>query len=86
MSYKPGVAGSFSGFSLKPLSFAFGSFRYKTNTNLDQPCGTGLYPGKSQKVFFGVGDKPMSCKPGVAGSIPGFSIKPTSVSPWVIPL
>ena len=30
----------------------------------------------------GVGDKPMPCKPGVAGSIPGFSIKPLSVSLW----
>ena len=34
----------------------------------------------------GVGDKPMSCKPGVAGSIPGFSIKPLSVEPSEVPV
>ena len=34
----------------------------------------------------GSGDKPMSCKPGVAGSIPGFSIKPLSVEPSEVPV
>ena len=29
--------------------------------------------GPSNLKYRGVGDKPMSCKPGVAGSIPGFS-------------
>ena len=42
----------------------------------------GKMPFKMHKIIFfpenlkshcGVGDKPMSCKPGVAGSIPGFS-------------
>ena len=33
----------------------------------------------------GVGDKPMSFKPEVAGSIPGFSIKPLSVSLRLLP-
>ena len=33
----------------------------------------------SKRSRLGVGDKPMPCKQGVAGSIPGFSIKPLSV-------
>ena len=33
----------------------------------------------------GVVDKCYACKPGVAGSIPGFSIKPLSVSLVVFP-
>ena len=44
---------------------------------LNQLGRTGLYTGKPQK---GVGISAMPCKPGVAGSIPGFSIKPLSVS------
>ena len=31
-------------------------------------------------------DKPLSCKPGAACLIPGFSIKPLSVSLWVFPV
>ena len=34
----------------------------------------------------GVGDKHMSCKAGVTGSIPGFSIKPLSVEPLGVPV
>ena len=33
-----------------------------------------------------VGDNHMSGKPGVAGSIPGFSIKPLSVKPLGVPV
>ena len=43
-----------------------------------------LEPG--QRRGRGIGDKPMSCKPGVAGSIPGFSIKPLSVEPSGVPV
>ena len=39
-----------------------------------------------QRGYPGVGDKPMSCKPGVAGSIPGFSIKTLSVEPLGVPV
>ena len=31
------------------------------------------YTSRNLRSRRGVGDKPMSCKPGVAGSIPGFS-------------
>ena len=46
---------------------------------------------KATKSFFsyyrrGVGDKPMACKPGVAGSIPSFSIKPLLVEPSGAPV
>ena len=34
----------------------------------------------------GVGDKPMSCKPGVAGSFPGYSIKTLLVEPSGVPV
>ena len=33
----------------------------------------------NKRSRLGVEDKPMLCKQGVAGSIPGFSIKPLSV-------
>ena len=33
----------------------------------------------------GEGDKPISCKPGAAGSIPGFSIKPKFGEPLGVP-
>ena len=33
-----------------------------------------------------VGDEPMSCKPGVAGSIPGYSITPLLVEPSGVPI
>ena len=50
---KPGVAGSIPGFSLKttfgePLGVAV----TKPTQILNQPGGTGLYPGKPQKSFF----------------------------------
>ena len=35
--------------------------------------------------YIGVGDKPMPCKAGATGPIPGFSIKPLSVSLQVFP-
>ena len=34
----------------------------------------------------GVGDRPLSCKPGIAGSILGFFIKPLSVEPSDAPV
>ena len=40
-----------------------------------------VFTNRSKRSRRGVGDKPVSCKPGVAGSIPGFSIKPLSVEP-----
>ena len=43
-----------------------------------------LDPG--QRSRRGVGDKPMSFKPVVEGSIPGFSIKPLSVEPSGVPV
>ena len=71
MPRKPGVAGLIPGFSIKPLLVEpSGVPHIKPTQILNKPGGTGLYPGKPQK---GVGDKPMSCKPGVAGSIPSFS-------------
>ena len=93
MSCKPGVAGSIPGFSITSLSVdAFGSSRHIINTQIINPPGPVLVSthGKATKSFLGirsrgVGDKPMSCKPGVAGSIPGFSIKPLTMSLWVFP-
>ena len=71
MPCKPGVAGSIPGFTIKTtFGEPLGVPVIKPIQILNQPGGTGLYTGKPQK---GVGDKPMSCKPGVAGSISGFS-------------
>ena len=40
----------------------------------------------AKKMGRSVVDKPMSCKPGVAGSIPSFSIKTLSVEPSGVPV
>ena len=47
---------------------------------------SGFIQAGLSKSRHGVGDKPMSCKPGVAGSIPGFSIKPLLVEPSGVPI
>ena len=66
MPCKPGVAGSIPGFSIKTtFGEPSGVPVIKPTQILNQPGRTGLYPGKPQK---GVGDKPMPCKPGVAGA------------------
>ena len=53
MPCKPGVAGSIPGFSIKPLLVEpSGVPDIKPTQILNQPGGTGLYPGKPQKVFF----------------------------------
>ena len=50
MPCKPGVAGSISGFSIKTtFGEPFGVPVIKPTQILNQPGGTGLYPGKPQK-------------------------------------
>ena len=50
MPCKPGVAGSIPGFSIKPtFGEPLGVLVIKPTQILNQPGGTGLYPGKPQK-------------------------------------
>ena len=50
MPYKPGVAGSIPRFSIKPtFGEPLGVPVIKPTQILNQPGGTGLYPGKPQK-------------------------------------
>ena len=58
MPCKPGVAGSILGFSMK-TSFGepLGVPVIKPTQIFNQPGGTGLYPGKPQKVFLGISKK-----------------------------
>ena len=50
MPCKIGIAGLIPGFSIKPLSVEpSGVPDIKPTKNLNQPGGTGLYPGKPQK-------------------------------------
>ena len=50
MPCKPGVAGSIPGFSIKTtFGEPLGVPVIKPTQILNQPGGTGLYPGKSQK-------------------------------------
>ena len=50
MPCKPGVAGSIPGFSIKPtFGEPLGVPVIKPTQILNQPGGTGLYPGKPQK-------------------------------------
>ena len=53
MPSKPGVAGSIPGFSIKTtFGEPLGVPVIKPTHILNHPGGTGLYPGKPQKVFF----------------------------------
>ena len=50
MPCKPGVVGSIPGFSIKPtFGEPLGVPVLKPTQILNQPSGTGLYPGKPQK-------------------------------------
>ena len=52
MPCKPGVAGSIPGFSIKTtFGEPLGVPVIKPTQILNQPGGTGLYPGKPQKSF-----------------------------------
>ena len=54
MPCKPGVAGSIPGFSIKTtFGEPLGVPVIKPTQTLNQPGGTGLYPGKPQKNTFG---------------------------------
>ena len=56
-----------------------------TQGKTQKGCCFFLKKGGGRKGRRGVWNEPMPCKTGVAGSIPGFSIKPLSVSLRMLP-